>query len=101
LGGSERKLSLPLLQNGTKAAVLILAAIRSGRSENASVIGLTPSNVSLPVALSKVTPFAVCTNRKSAFSAGSSAACARVDVTEAAVAASAGRTANKLRLVVI
>ena len=50
---------------GTKAAVLMLAAIRSGRSENVSVIGLTPSNVSFPVDLSKVMLFAVCTNRKS------------------------------------
>jgi hypothetical protein len=71
LGGSERKLSLPLLQNGTNAAVLMFAAMRSGRSENITVTGLTPVKVSLLAALSKVIPFAVCTNRKSACCAGS------------------------------
>jgi hypothetical protein len=71
LGGSERKLSLPLLQNGTNAAVLIFAAMRSGRSENITVMGLTPFKVSLLADLSKLMLFAVCTNRKSAWFAGS------------------------------
>src|SRR3990172_4546046 len=79
LGGSERKLSLPWLQNGTNAAVFMLPAMRSGRSEKNTVTGLTPSNVSLPVDLSKLRPLALCTNRKSACLGGSSAASARRD----------------------
>jgi hypothetical protein len=50
---------------------LMLAAMRSGRSENITVIELTPSKVSLLADLSNVIRFAVCTNRKSACFAGS------------------------------
>jgi hypothetical protein len=60
-----------LLQNGTIAAVLMFAAMRSGRSENITIMGLTPVKVSLLADLSNVILFAVCTNRKSACFAGS------------------------------
>src|SRR5262245_42956345 len=66
LGGSERKLSLPVLQKGTNAVVFLFPAMRSGRSEKNRVVELMLSNVSLFVDLSKVMDFAVCTNRKSA-----------------------------------
>src|SRR5215831_19668917 len=69
-GGSDLKLSLPSLQNGTNEAVFILPAMRSGRSVKNIVMGLTPVRVSLFVALSKVMPFELWTNRKSACFAG-------------------------------
>jgi hypothetical protein len=37
LGGSERKLSLPLLQNGTNAVVLMCAAMRSRPADQVRV----------------------------------------------------------------
>jgi hypothetical protein len=41
-----------------------------------TVTGLTPVNVSLLVDLSKVMPFELCTNRKSAFFGASGVGCA-------------------------
>ena len=76
LGGSLRKLSLPSLQKGTKRAVFMLAAMRSGRSANITVTGLTPTSVNVLLALSKVMPFEVWTKRKSASLASSAAAAA-------------------------
>ena len=67
-----RKLSLPVLQNGTNAVVFMLPAMRSGRSAKNRVVELMPSKVSLFVDLSKVMLFAVCTNKKSACLAGAS-----------------------------
>src|SRR5262245_66095970 len=71
LGGSERKLSLPLLQNGTNALVFMFPAMRLGRSEKNRVVELMLSKVNLFVDLSKAIAFAVCTNRKSACLASS------------------------------
>ena len=65
-GGSDRKLFLPSLQKGTKSVVFMLPAIRCGRSEKNVMTELTPSSVSMLVALSKRIPFEVCTKRKSA-----------------------------------
>src|SRR5258705_9841487 len=101
LGGLDRKLSLPLLQNGTKAAVVMFPAMRSGRSEKNTVAALTPTNVNLFVDLSKLMLFALCTNRNSA-SLGSWGACASAaskGVSE--VAASAEAATNNSRRVVI
>src|SRR5262245_19594040 len=99
LGGSERKLSLPVLQNGTNAVVFMFPAIRSGRSAKNTVTGLTPCSASLLIDLSKVIRCAVCTKRKSACLAPSLAGCARADSSEAADAMSAAAT--NLRLVSI
>ena len=100
LGGSLRKLSLPVLQNGTNATVFMLPAIRSGRSEKNIVIGLTPCKVNLLVDLSKVISFAVCTNRKSAFFAGVASLCANADLSgilAIEITASAATNAKKLK----
>ena len=48
LGGSERKLSLPSLQNGTKAVVFIFAATRSRRSEFLTSPTISPFPSSTP-----------------------------------------------------
>src|SRR5262245_58198358 len=98
LGGSDRKLSLPVLQNGTKAVVFMLPAIRCGRSEKNNVVELTPSKVNLLVDLSKLMLFAVCTNRKSACLACSLAVCAVAEASGNAGTANAA--AIKLRLVI-
>src|SRR5690349_1720645 len=82
LGGLDLKLSLPSLQNGTKRAVVMLPAIRSGRSVKKIVTGLTPVNVSAFLTLSKVMPFALCTNRKSAVLGAAGVGCARAAVAE-------------------
>src|SRR4030095_15804990 len=99
LGGSERKLSLPLLQNGTNAVVLMFPAMRSGRSEKNRVVELTPSKFRLFVDLSKVMPFAVCTNRKSACLAGSLAVWAMTE--PSGTAGAANTAAIHVRLVII
>src|SRR5262245_26164350 len=52
---------------GTKLAVGICPAKRSGRSENAIVTGLTPCRVTRSRLLSKLTLRAFCTKRRSAF----------------------------------
>ena len=63
IGGFLAKLSLPWLQNGINALVFILPAIRSGRSEKNNVTGLTSIRLNVLVALSKASPFDVCTSR--------------------------------------
>src|SRR5262245_54144960 len=98
LGGSDRKLSLPVLQNGTKAVVFMLPAMRSGRSEKNRVVELMPSKVSLFVDLSKLMLLAVCTNRKSACLACSLAVCALAEASGNAGTANAA--AIKFRLVI-
>src|SRR5262245_56571400 len=98
LGGSERKLSFPVLQNGTNAAVFMFPAMRSGRSEKNRVVELIPSKVSLFVDLSKVILFAVWTNRKSACLACSLAVCALAEASGNTGTANAA--AIKLRLVI-
>src|SRR5262249_11395022 len=99
LGGSERKLSLPVLQKGTNALVFIFPAMRSGRSEKNRVVELMLSKVNLFVDLSKVIAFAVCTNRKSACFASSLTTWAMTEPNGIAGAASA--TAINVRLVII
>src|SRR5438093_7853520 len=99
LGGSERKLSLPLLQKGTNAVVFMFPAMRSGRSEKNRVVELMPSKVSVFVDLSKLIPFAVCTNRKSACLADSLTAWAIAEPIGTTGAASAA--AINVRLVII
>src|SRR6476659_9511869 len=99
LGGSERKLSLPVLQKGMNAVVFMFPAMRSGRYVKNSVVELMPSKVNLFVDLSKLMPFAVCTKRKSACLAGSLTACASAEPTGIAGAAKAA--AINVRLVII
>src|SRR5829696_758139 len=101
LGGSERKLSLPRLQNGTKAAVRMLPAMRSGRSEKKMVTGLTPCRVNLLCARSNDMPLAAWTKRKSARLGGSCPACASADPTAGGETANPGAAANRTLLVVM
>src|SRR5262249_19871912 len=100
-GGSDLKLSFPSLQNGINAVVFMFPAIRSGRSVKKSVIGATPVNVSLFVALSNFIPFDVCTNRKSAIFDLASGVCAKADLAKASDEAASAALATNARRVVM
>src|ERR1700677_2932293 len=101
VGGSDRKLFLPLLQNGTNAVVFMFPAIRSGLSVKNNVTPLTPSSASLLPVLLNIIPFAVCTNRKSAVVDVSGVFCARADSPAARLAANAGAATSSVRLLVM
>src|SRR4051812_23230060 len=97
LGGSDRKLFLPSLQKGTKSAVLMLPAMRSGRSEKNVVTELTSSSVSMLAALSKRIRLAFCTKRKSAWVPGLVSLAASPPLAATKAAANAGAAVNRRR----
>src|SRR3954469_13665466 len=101
LGGSDRKLFLPSLQNGTKSAVLMVPAMRCGRSEKNVVTELTSSSVSILVALSKRILFEVCTKRKSACGTVLASGAAPPSLAPTKAAANAGAAVKRTRRVFI